>query len=72
MRDVTALNVKVFRWIVFLLASGFWLSQFTTSLAEGFGLQFRFLTVWGLTVYVVIAAMKATTPFYLLALFWRR
>ena len=57
MRDVTALNVKVFRWIVFLLASGFWLSQFTTALAEGFGLQFRFLTVWGLTVYVVIAAL---------------
>jgi hypothetical protein len=57
MRDVTALNVKVFRWIVLLLASGFWLSQFTTALAEGFGLQFRFLTVWGLTVYVVIAAL---------------
>ena len=55
MRDVTALNVKVFRWIVFLLASGFWLSEFTTAMAEGFGLQFRFLTIWGLTVYVVIA-----------------
>jgi hypothetical protein len=55
MRDVTGLNVKVFRWIVLVLASGFWLSQFTTALAEGFGLQFRFLTIWGLTVNVVIA-----------------
>jgi len=55
MRDVTAFNVKVFRWIVFLLASGFWLYQFASTYAEGFGLQFRFLTIWGLTVFVVIA-----------------
>ena len=55
MGDVTTVNVQVFRWIVFLLASGFWLSQFSTALAEGFGLQFRFLTIWALSVNVVIA-----------------
>jgi hypothetical protein len=57
MRDVTSYNIKIFRWSVFLLASGFWLYQFVSTYAEGFGLQFRFLTVWGLTVNLIIAGL---------------
>ncbi|PRY93378.1 FAR-17a/AIG1-like protein [Hasllibacter halocynthiae] len=35
---------------VFLLAAGFWLYQFATQEMADFGWQFRFLTVWALTL----------------------
>lgn len=44
-----------FRWIVFLLALGYWLYQFTTTSLDAFGWQFRFLTIWGLTANVIVA-----------------
>lgn len=40
---------------VFLLAAGFWLYQFATQDLADFGWQFRFLTVWALSLSVLSA-----------------
>lgn len=48
-------TVTNYRWIVFLLASGFFLYQFTQTSLGAFGWQFRYLTIWGLTANMVAA-----------------
>jgi len=45
-----------FRWLVFLLALGFWLYQFTQTNLSAFGWQFRFLTIWALSANLIVAA----------------
>ncbi len=46
-----------YRWVVFLLALGYWLYQFQDILdpGVGFGWQFRFLTIWALTASLLSA-----------------
>lgn len=50
-------GVIVFRWLVLALASGYWIYQFHQMLdpARGFGWQFRYLTIWALSVSVLSA-----------------
>ncbi|MBZ0128578.1 MAG: androgen-induced gene 1 family protein [Rhodobacteraceae bacterium] len=42
-----------YRWVVFLLALGFWFYQFSQTSLDHFGWQFRFLTIWGLTAALI-------------------
>ncbi|MFQ5437913.1 MAG: hypothetical protein ACE5DK_03675 [Paracoccaceae bacterium] len=49
--------ITSYRWIVFLLALGFWLYQFLFADMGAFGIQFRYLTIWGLTANLVVAGM---------------
>ncbi len=44
-----------YRWTVFLLALGYWFYLFTITSLDAFGWQFRFLTNWGLTFYLLVA-----------------
>ena len=48
-------TVTGFRWVVFLLALGFWFYQFSQTSLDHFGWQFRFLTIWGLSANVIVA-----------------
>lgn len=49
--------LHLFRWIVFILALGYWLYSFLNSSMDHFGIQFRHLTNWGLTANVAVAWM---------------
>ena len=51
----TSAGVRTWRWIVFLLMLGYWLYQFTQTDLDAFGWQFRFLTIWGLTFYLIVS-----------------
>jgi hypothetical protein len=53
--QTTSRLVTNFRWIVFLLALGFWFYQFSQTSLDKFGWQFRFLTIWGLTFNLIVA-----------------
>ncbi len=53
----TSTAITAYRWVVFLLALGFWLYQFTRFPIEVFGWQFRYLTIWGLTANLIVAWM---------------
>ncbi len=55
MTHATSRAVTTFRWIVFLLAVGYWFYQFSQTSLDRFGWQFRFLTIWGLTANVIAA-----------------
>ncbi len=57
MSNNTSSAVTTYRWIVFLLALGFWLYQFTRFPLDVFGWQFRYLTIWGLTANTLVAWM---------------
>jgi FAR-17a/AIG1-like protein len=50
-------GARTYRWIVFLLMLGFWFYQFTQTSLDAFGWQFRFLTIWGLTFYLIVSAL---------------
>jgi len=53
--DVTGPRIRIYRWIVLLLAAGYWLYLATTSsYSAAFG-PFRFLTIWALTCSVLTA-----------------
>jgi len=47
--NVTSPAVRGYRWVVFLLAALYFAEQFTRVSAQGFGWQFRYLTIWALT-----------------------
>jgi len=49
-------RVLIFRSIVFTLALGYWLYRFVQTDWTSFGIQFRFLTVWSLTLNLLVAA----------------
>lgn len=51
--------VLTFRWVVFVLALGFWIYMFHQMLdpTKGFGWQFRYLTIWALTASVASAGL---------------
>jgi len=53
--DIKSPAIKGFRLIVFLLAIGYWIYQFTQNSFDSFGWQFRYLTIWGLTGYMIVA-----------------
>ncbi|NOX41736.1 MAG: hypothetical protein GXP05_14905 [Alphaproteobacteria bacterium] len=55
MSQRTPTAVTNFRWLVFLLALGFWIDLFFTTDYSTFGWQFRYLTNWGLTANVLVA-----------------
>ena len=45
-----------FRFIVFILALGYWIYQFfTVDSWSDYGWQFRYLTVWTLTANLIVA-----------------
>ena len=46
-----------YRWFVFLLVLGYWVYQFHQMLdpSNGFGWQFRYLTIWALTASLLSA-----------------
>ncbi|MGR3542246.1 MAG: hypothetical protein ACU0BS_12595 [Hasllibacter sp.] len=48
-------GLGLWRLGVFALAAGFWLYQFTTQELADFGWQFRYLTVWALSLSVLSA-----------------
>lgn len=52
----TTPKLAIFRWTVLLLAVFYWLELFRRFAPEEFGWQFRFLTIWALTLSVVSAA----------------
>ena len=46
------MNIKFilyYRFLCLILALGYWLYQFTLTNYDNFGIQFRFLTIWGLS-----------------------
>jgi len=49
-------RVLIFRSIVLTLAFGYWLYRFVQTDWTAFGAQFRFLTVWSLTLNLLVAA----------------
>ncbi len=49
-------GIILFRVIVLALAVGFWINQFFIADMDRFGIQFRFLTVWTITLNMIIAA----------------
>jgi len=57
MTQKTSKAVTTYRWIVFLLALGYFILEFFTTGSSDFGWQFRYLTIWGLTANLVVAAM---------------
>ena len=48
-------NIRAYRWVVFLAALFYFFYQFTQTDLAKFGIQFRFLTIWGLTFNLVVA-----------------
>jgi len=55
MEHNTSRAVTNYRWLVFILALGFWLELFITTDHSKFGWQFRYLTDWGLTANMIVA-----------------
>jgi hypothetical protein len=47
------LNIRISQ-IGFILAFGYWLYQFSSTNPDAFGMQFRFLTHWGLSLAMVM------------------
>jgi len=47
------MNKTQFSIAAFVLALGFWFYQFTTQSGGNFGMQFRYLTIWGLSFAVI-------------------
>ena len=41
--------ILYYRFLCLILAFGYWLYQFTVANYDYFGIQFRFLTIWGLS-----------------------
>ena len=41
--------ILYYRFLCLILAFGYWLYQFTVANYDNFGIQFRFLTIWGLS-----------------------
>ena len=54
-------KIILFRWVVFILALGFWNQQFLLADLSKFGIQFRFLTIWTLTFNVIVAFQMLKT-----------
>lgn len=54
--------VGVWRLGVLLLAIGFWAHQFALQDLADFGWQFRYLSIWALTVAVMASAAAALSP----------
>jgi len=48
-------SVKIYRWLVFLLALGYFLYLFMVTDHSLFGWQFRYLTIWALTTNLLVA-----------------
>jgi len=57
MAQNTSSAVTTYRWFVFILVLGYWLYEFVTTSHDAFGWQFRFLTIWGLTANLNVAAL---------------
>ena len=49
--------ILYYRFICFILALGYWLYQFFVANYESFGIQFRFLTIWGLTAALISTSL---------------
>ncbi len=57
MAQKTSGAVTTYRWIVFLLALGYFILEFFTTGKSDFGAQFRYLTIWGLTANLIVAGL---------------
>ena len=40
-------SILAYRFLCLILALGYWLYQFSITNYDNFGIQFRFLTIWG-------------------------
>ena len=60
-----ASTVQIYRWAVLLLASVFFVDRFGTErfTLDTFGWQFRYLTIWALSLSLVSAAMMTTRTY---------
>ena len=58
-------SVRAYRWAVLVLAAIFFVDRFGTErfTLESFGWQFRYLTIWALTLSLVSAAMMTTRAY---------
>ena len=52
--------ILYYRFICLILALGYWLYQFTIANYDNFGIQFRYLTIWGLS-----ATLASTTLLFI-------
>ena len=52
--------ILYYRFICLILALGYWLYQFTIANYDNFGIQFRYLTIWGLST-----ALASTTLLFI-------
>ena len=52
--------ILYYRFLCLILALGYWLYQFTIANYDNFGIQFRYLTIWGLS-----AALASTTLLFI-------
>ena len=57
-------NLLYFRGLCFAVAIFYWFYQFYVANYKGFGLQFRYLTIWGLTGNVIVTGMLFRSTFY--------
>lgn len=57
--------VRTYRWIVLLLAAFYFVDRITVETYDlsNFGWQFRYLTIWALTLSMITAAMMLTPAF---------
>ena len=46
--------IRAYRVVVFALALGYFIYQFFNANWDSFGLQFRFLTIWALTLNLIV------------------
>lgn len=49
--------ILAYRFLGLILALGYWLYQFSITNYNNFGIQFRFLTIWGLSAALVSSAL---------------
>ena len=62
--------ILYYRFLCLILALGYWLYQFTLTNYDNFGIQFRFLTIWGLsaaltsTILLFINSLKGREEKY--------
>ena len=57
-------NLLYFRGFCFGIAILYWFYQFYVANYKGFGLQFRYLTIWGLTGNVIVTGILFRRTFY--------
>ena len=62
--NIAQRNLLYFRGFCFGIAILYWFYQFYVANYKGFGLQFRYLTIWGLTGNVIVTGILVRRTFY--------